>query len=176
MRAKEIFEKLNHYNDGTRTLFESIPVPEVNQALIDWNKYKHNGVLIGGCALSFYTRPRATMNVDVLFLTDDAIPKEVIGFKRTRPSAFQHNETHVEIELVTSQLVGISHELTQKVFDTSLISDNIKIASPTGLVALKLHRFSRQDQADIEQLVKIMTSIYKIGHCPKRPRFITRKY
>jgi hypothetical protein len=153
MRAKELFEKLNHYNDGTRTLFESIAVPEVNQALIDWNKHQHNGVLIGGCALSFYVRPRTTMDVDVLFLTDDSIPKEVSGFKRTRPSAFQHNKTHVEIELVTSLLIGISQELTQKVFDTAMISDNVKIASPSALVALKLHRFNRQDQADIEELM-----------------------
>jgi hypothetical protein len=93
------------------------------------------------------------MDVDVLFLTDDSIPKEVSGFKRTRPSAFQHNKTHVEIELVTSLLIGISQELTQKVFDTAMISDNVKIASPSALVALKLHRFNRQDQADIEELM-----------------------
>ena len=154
MRTKEIFEKLNRPNDGTRTLFESIAVPEVNQALQAWNKAYHSGVLIGGCALSYYVRPRATMDVDVLFLTKDDIPRQVEGFKRTRPSAFQHNKTHVEVEVVSPELIGISGSLTKMVFDTANTSNGIKIASPEGIVALKLGRFSRQDQADIESLMQ----------------------
>jgi hypothetical protein len=37
------------------------------------------------------------------------------------------------------------------------VSDGVRVASPQGLVALKLGRFSRQDQTDIETLLNIET-------------------
>lgn len=75
MRAAELFEKLNRINDGTRTLFESVAIPEVAYALKDWNANSDSdGVLIDGLALSYYARPRATTDIDILFLSLDKIP------------------------------------------------------------------------------------------------------
>jgi len=98
MRATKLFEKLNQINDGTRTLFESIAIPEV---------------------------------------------------------AFIHKETHVEVEVVVPKNINVSSEIADMVYRTAKVSNGIRIASPSGLVALKLHRNSPQDMADIINLTKI---------------------
>lgn len=154
MRFKELIDKLNKPNDGTRSLFESIAIPEVEKALQDWNNSNHSGVLIGGCAVGYYTRPRATTDIDILFLVKDDIPGLVSGFKRIRQGAFQHNATHVEIEVLSPNSINISHELVKKVFDTALVSNKVKIASPSSLVALKLQRLKSHDIGDIAELIK----------------------
>jgi hypothetical protein len=152
-RMKEIMEKMNKINDGTRSLMESIAIPEVVSALKDWIKNNDNGVLIGGNAISYYGKPRATTDVDILFLHKDDIPATVIGFKRTRAGAFQHNSTHVEVEVVTPESINISQELANKVFETSISTDGAKVASPSGLVALKLQRLKNNDIGDIVQMI-----------------------
>ncbi len=146
--------KMNQSNDGTRTLFESIVAYEVLKALENWASLKlENYVLIGGLALSFYVKPRMTQDIDMLFLTKEDIPKVLPNFKRTRPGAFQHNNTHVEVEVVVPQSINVDIKIVQKVFETSVISNDVRVASPSGIIALKLFRFSRQDQADIESLI-----------------------
>jgi hypothetical protein len=95
--------KCNTSNDGTRTLLESILVPEVAKAFKDWNSNTKDlkCVLIGRVALSYYVKPRTTTDADVLFLSSEDILSEVLGFKRHHNGAFQHNVTHVEIEVLT---------------------------------------------------------------------------
>lgn len=154
MRFKELIDKLNKPNDGSRTLFESIAIPEVEKALQDWNKINHSGILIGGCAVGYYTRPRATTDVDILFLSKEDIPGLVSGFKRTRLGAFQHNKTHVEIEVITPDFINVSDMLINKVFKDVQISNGIRIASPSSLVALKLQRLKSHDIGDIVELIK----------------------
>lgn len=154
LRFKEYIDKLNIVNDGTRSLMESIAIPEVENALKDWNKSNHLGVLIGGCAIGYYSRPRATTDVDILFLSKTDIPDNVSGFKRTRSGAFQHNKTHVEIEVVSPSDINISVSLVNKVFDTAIISDGVKIASSSALVALKLQRLKRHDIGDIVSMIE----------------------
>ena len=57
----------NFVNNGKRTLIESILVPEVAKAILDWqNEVPNVGVLIGGLALSYYVKPRST--IDGVFL------------------------------------------------------------------------------------------------------------
>ena len=147
-------EKMNDVNDGSRSLNESIISPEVLNALNDWiDNQESECVLIGGLALSFYIKPRYTMDVDILFLSKNDIPEKVEGFKRHRKSALQHNKTHVEIELITPEIINTTHGLIKKVFETSILRNGIRIASPSGIVALKLGRFNLQDQADIAALV-----------------------
>lgn len=156
MRAAELFEKLNRVNDGTRSLFESVAIPEVQLALKDWTSNTNSdGILIGGLALSYYARPRATTDVDILFLSRDQIPLYVEKFKKTRPSAFMHKETHVEVEVVAPENINVPLEIADMVYRTAKTSDGVKIASPNGLVALKLHRASPQDVADIINLTTI---------------------
>jgi hypothetical protein len=154
MRSPKIFEKMNYKNKGNRLLLESIPVPEVNNALNDWIYYSNEGILIGGCAVSFHGRPRMTMDVDILFLNADDIPKNVTNFKRIRQGSFQHNKTHVEIEVLSPSSINISQELAEMIFKTSVRSNNFTVASPSGIVALKLQRGSFRDKADIVDMIK----------------------
>jgi hypothetical protein len=144
----------NMYGNGKRTLFESVVAPEVLSALRDWKSASAGGVLIGGLALSKHTRPRYTQDVDFLFGTDAEIPDKVSGFRKTRSHAFQHNKTHVEIEMVTTDLVGVPIRVAAAVVSTALESDGLRYASAAGLVALKLFRLSAQDKADIIALIK----------------------
>jgi hypothetical protein len=149
-------------NDGTRTLSESALVPEVAKALSDWIAATNGtGVLIGGVALSFYIKPRYTQDVDLVFISDDAIPTAVRGFKKTRPHGFQHVETHVEIEAVTPSLIDASPELIAAVVDSAVPHGGIKIATPSGIVAIKLGRAcgrsisAQQDRVDISLLISL---------------------
>ena len=148
-------ENTNRPNDGSRTLLESILVPEVGLAFNDWvsNDIK-NCVLIGGLALSYYIKPRTTTDMDVLFIKSEDVPLSVNKFKKHRNLAFQHNLTHVEVEVLTPKSINVPTSVAQIVFNTAVVKNNIKIASPSGLVALKLFRFNRQDQADIENLIE----------------------
>jgi len=150
-----ILRDMSRGRDPNRTLVESILVPELITALRDWEINAGGGVLIGGIALSFYVPPRATQDLDFLFLSDSVLPKSVEGFTRTRDHAFQHNLTRVEIELVTPELVGnLPVDLAKHIILTAIPHEGIHIASPSGLVAAKLGRLSMQDRADIIALIK----------------------
>jgi hypothetical protein len=153
MRLRE-FTKMRTSNNGDRSLFESVMAPELIAALRDWVAQVPNGVVIGGLALSYHVRPRMTQDLDVLFLNASDVPDQVGGFKRIRPHAFQHNRTHVEVEVITPDFVNIPTALAARVIATATLSDGIKIASASGLVALKLFRLSLQDKADIVALIK----------------------
>lgn len=153
MRLREI-DKMHTANQGNRTLLESVMMPEVAAALRDWCRADPGGVLIGGLGLSYHVRPRMTQDIDFLFLSDGHIPEQVPGFKRLRAHAFQHNRTHVEIELVTPELVKVPKQVVDQVVATAITSDGVNVASASGLVALKLFRHSMQDQADIVALIK----------------------
>ena len=50
--------KMRTMNDGTRTLSESIMLPEVGDAIRDWVRSRGGGVLIGDAALCYHARPR----------------------------------------------------------------------------------------------------------------------
>lgn len=154
-------EVANHVNDGTRTLAQSVLVPEVLSALKDWasaTSTRLQVLLIGGLAVSHYVRPRATMDIDMLFLSASQVPHEVPGFKRVREHAFRHNTTHVEVEVLDTGFLKLPKNLFLALWqEVSKDESGFYIPSPTGLIALKLFRFSRQDQADIEALVNFAT-------------------
>lgn len=155
MKMRDI-TKMRTMNDAahTRTLYESVMLPEVIMALKDWAKVNAGGVLIGGVGLSYHIRPRMTQDLDFLFMNFGDIPEQVPGFKRHRQHAFQHNKTHVEVEVVAPENINVPREIAAAVFETSMFTNNLRVASESGLVALKLFRLSRQDEADIIALVK----------------------
>lgn len=162
MRLREIVDKCHTSNDGTRLLTESVISPEVLLALKDWIKNNQtNCVLIGGLALSYHGVPRYTQDVDVLYPNRYAIPVEIVGFKQHRGGAFQHNKTHVEVEVVSPEsFTTISSDLVQAVFITSKRVEGIQIASREGLIALKAEANRKgskhaQDIADIMHLLEI---------------------
>jgi len=155
MRYRDI-RGCNAENNGSRTLLESILVPEVDKAITDWkNNSRCHAVLIGGLALSYYVKPRYTTDADFLFMSAEQIPNSVSGFKRHRKLTFEHNETGVEIEVLTPNSINMSEELAQDIIDTAIEKDGFIIASREGLIATKLLRYSLQDQADIEELLKL---------------------
>jgi len=152
MKLRDLI-KMQKANDGSRSLFESVMVPELASVLQDWQTYVPNGVLIGGMGLSFHVKPRMTQDLDFLFLSDTEIPDQVSGFKRTRGHAFQHNKTHVEIEILTPEFIKVPRPVVEQIIKSATVSDGIKIASAAGMVASKLFRLSLQDKADIVALI-----------------------
>lgn len=154
MKIRDIVISRRKPNNGERALFESAISDHVVQAIKDWQYNSiEAGVLVGGMAFSYYAKPRYTEDVDVLFISKNKIPKNVDGFKRHREHAFEHKKTGVEIELLVSGHIPVPVEIIKKVIDTANLVDGIKIASPSGLVAMKLYRASYQDKSDIIQLI-----------------------
>lgn len=92
------------------------------------------------------------MDIDLIFT--GAVPDSIEGFKKIRPHAFEHISTGVEVGVFSASFLNIKSELIAKVRATAHLSDGLLIASPEGLIVLKLHRWSRQDQADIEAIWK----------------------
>lgn len=137
-------------------------VPEVQHALAAWVRSKvglEKGVLIGGLAMSFYSAPRATQDVDLLFISDSSIPGEVPGFKRHRPGAFQERETHVEVEVSTAKSFHLPPSVATKVIKTAVVHDGLKVASLEALVVLKLYgslspKRKFKDLGDVQLLVQ----------------------
>jgi hypothetical protein len=115
---------------------------------------KIDGVLIGGLAVSFYAKPRMTFDADFLYMSDSDLPLSIEGFKRTRPHSFSHKGTGIEFEVLTPEYLKVSKERVKKVFDTCVLSEGFKIASPEGLIVMKLGRWNRQDQADCEKVME----------------------
>lgn len=149
--------KFKWLNDGIRTLNESIVYPEVEQTLNDWKKYsntKETSVLVGGVALSFYLKPRPTEDLDLIFLSVDDIPDDIYGFKRSREHSFRHIITHVEVKVLDPDFLNKDIELFKIVFNNSILSDDIRVASPKCLIVLKLNRYIERDIADIADLIK----------------------
>jgi predicted nucleotidyltransferase len=155
------FRKLNENNNGNRNILESIPIPEIREAILDLIKDNFiDFVLIGGIALSYYVRPRSTMDIDILFLNNN-LPDKIFNFKKNRKHAFQHNKTHVEVETLDGKFLKIPEYVINFIFKNSITDKDfdIKIADPSGLIVSKLFRYSRQDQADIESILLYTDSI-----------------
>jgi hypothetical protein len=58
------------------------------------------------------------------------------------------------VEVVSPTTINISSELAKAVFDTAVENNGIRIASASGLAALKLQRLHAIDEADIIQLIQ----------------------
>jgi hypothetical protein len=135
---------------------------EVQQALGAWIRglvsIDNPGVLIGGLALGFYSKPRYTSDIDILFLSTDKVPKNVEGFRRHRHSAFEDVVNNVEVEVCTPSSINVPVSLAQRVSRTSVDHGGLRVASREGLIALKLfgaddRRRELQDLADIVGLL-----------------------
>jgi hypothetical protein len=146
--------KMQAINDGTRSLIESIMMPELIAALRDWAKSSSGGALIGGLGLSYHVRPRFTQDVDFLFLKTGDFPEVIPGFDRLTSDTFEHLRTRVQVNIVTPSARGIPKEIAEEIVRTATLSNRIRVASPSGLVASKLFRLSAQDKADIIALIK----------------------
>lgn len=131
-------------------------IPQVDTAFYDWinNVNNKNQVLIGGMAMVNYGSDRSTTDADFIFMTENDIPTYVNKFKKVRPHAFRHVSTHVEIETLSPEFLGLDKNLAEIVFRTSFDKKDYRIASPSSIVALKLDRLSMTDIKDISLLYK----------------------
>jgi hypothetical protein len=144
-------------NDGIRSIYESIIPKDVIVTLDDWKSSNtSNCVLIGCIALSYYIKPRYTEDIDLIFLTDEDIPLSVYKFRRNRKHSYEHIKTGVEVELITPEYINKDNSLFKNVFETSIESDGIQVASPLGLISLKLFRSktNERDRVDIIELCR----------------------
>lgn len=153
MRLKSVIDGFNTINDAqlSRPLLESIIAPGVITVVEDLIVADIPGIIIGDLALSFYGKPRYTDVVEVLFASDTDVPDTIPGFERIGGHEFQHISTQVKV--LTPQ-ADIPDGLVNQVINTALTSSGIRVASRSGLVALKLLYGGLQDKADIDQLIK----------------------
>lgn len=154
------FRDMRPYREQATSLTHVALVPEVQKTLLRWvaSVSSPNMVLIGGLAMSFYSPPRETIDVDLLFLTDQDIPEVVSGFRKHRKGAFEEHDTRVEVETTTPKSINIDIHLAKKVIETAVTHEGLKVASLSGLIALKLvsslvTKRSLRDLGDIQILV-----------------------
>ena len=148
--------KFNHPNDGTRSLFGSVLVVEVIEAIRDWRDATSSaGVLIGAVALCYYVKLRQTSDADFLFPLAEDIPAEVPGFKRASATTFVHQKTLIQIDVLVASAIGLTSELADAIVSAAIEVDGFKVGSREGLIAMKLGRFKLRDQADIAGLLQL---------------------
>lgn len=148
---------LSTANYGKNNVADTIVSDAVRKTLIRWcNATRNHGTIIGGIAFSFYARPRATMDIDTVFLQETDVPTEVSGFKKIRRHCFMDKISHVEVEVLTPAVINVSPDLVKKVIELSFVDKHgIHVASVASIIALKLGRCSGQDRADIINLMKL---------------------
>jgi hypothetical protein len=103
------------------------------------------------------------------------IPDHLEGFKRHRKGAFEHKQTGVEIEVLTPEYINMEKSVAEAIVKTAIEKDGVRIASVAGLIVLKLKRFSRQDQADIESLIKFKPDV-SLGEFDLPQELLSRFY
>ena len=161
MRLRKL-TKMQTVNDGTRSLIESIMSPEVIVALREWVRSTKSpatgeaaGVVIGGLGLSYHCKPRYTQEIDLLFLEPADVPHHVRGFTRTATGEFRHDRTQVEVHVAIPLSIEMPNEIADQIIRTATLSNGLRVATASALVALKLFGLRRvQDDADAVALIK----------------------
>jgi hypothetical protein len=140
---------------SSNRLFDRIMIPEVKEALQDWvSNTNSHGILIGALVVGLYSNPRTTTDVDIIFCDDSAIPISVVGFKRIREHAFEHQATGVEVEVLSPEYLKIPESMYNKVEKTASLKEGILVPSVSAIVALKMMRSLLRDLGDIERILK----------------------
>lgn len=138
-------------------LLNAALAPEVNKALQHWGQiedaYKE-GVLIGGIAVSMYSRARSTEDIDILYREESDVPDNLTGFRKFRAHSFRHNQTHVEVETLTPDFLRIPKSIVNQVFDTAVQVGTLRVASVEGIIALKLVSTRHKDLSDVITLLQ----------------------
>src|SRR5207248_51611 len=93
------------------------------------------GVLIAVTAPSFHVRPQMAQELDFLFLDATEIPGTVPGYTRINPMRFRHDRTGLEVNVVTTAAIHVPLEVAEEVARTAIMSDAVRVASESGLVA-----------------------------------------
>lgn len=154
--------KARYAAGGYRTLCEAVVGSEPLSALKDLARLAGDvgWVLIGGLAMSVYSRPRFTQDIDLLVASEADVQQlaknTASAFSHPRPHALEHRATGVEIELLTAGFLQQPPELVAQAIASAehqnLGQSTVPVVSPRYLAALKLQRASFMDMADIERL------------------------
>lgn len=117
-------EKMNYYNDSTRTLLESIININVLDALKDLINYNDISdiILIGGLAVSYYSKPYMSDDIDI-------IVRNKMIFNKF-PNNTHINGTKLDIYNLED------FNLNDEIFDNYVLSDKVKIMTPSYLMSL----------------------------------------
>ena len=125
--------------------------------------------LIGGVAMAFHAKPRFTKDIDLLVTTEalDEVASVLTteGYRRTGdPWTFKNTnltlhrflKVEQEDELAVDVLVAGSAEHRQMIEQADIAESktlgSVRVVRRKDLVRLKQARFSKLDQADIEEL------------------------
>ena len=144
---------------------------EFRKLIAGLDEHQIDYALCGGIAMAIYDRPRATIDIDLLILSDSldqvmaiatACGYTIRGLDKTfsngaieiRRVSKIHSETgqvlSLDLLLVTPQI--------QKVWDSRVQADwergKLSVVSREGLIRLKRLRGSLQDEADISGLLE----------------------
>lgn len=144
---------------------------ELNIIIKKLNEEKVDYALCGGLAVAIYGFVRATEDIDLLILLKDIVKiKNILlnnGYTiEANPMTFQSDKVKIERiikidqkkeDAISVDLLLVTPEI-EKVWDSiqTLIWNGMElsIVSKQGLIDLKKLRNSKQDQADIEYLMK----------------------
>lgn len=162
MKLYERTQWLNH--DGRKLLENAIVVPAIRRTLGDLVKATPPGCkwLLGGAlAVGVYSKSRTTMDVDILVSDKDAdtlARSAQLKFGPPEINNMKHRETGVKVDFVTPTTVSVPKRFFDAAFAGAELHkigrSEVAVLSPTWLVVFKLARFSRQDQADIESVLR----------------------
>lgn len=128
--------------------------------------------IIGGFALSAWTEPRTTKDVDMMVIMDndatwegllDAIRKRfhkrVFSQKGTQRTHIKEKLSFVmgeiEVDLINTRDFQLAEDAVKNALPIKVFGKPIKVASPEYLILLKLLPLSEQDAIDIKHLIKI---------------------
>jgi hypothetical protein len=130
--------------------------------------------LIGGVAMAFHTRPRFTKDIDILVKKSDlAIISGILKgagyhasappwtFKNTKLTLYRFLKVEKQDEMCIDVLVAATAR-HKAIIDKALIAESdslgsVRVVSKKDLIWLKEARFSKLDQADIENLKQEQT-------------------
>src|SRR5262245_48397427 len=148
-----------------------ISVQDLHQGLVHsaaaLDQFRLPYALIGGMATSYRSQPRFTKDIDLLLNIPKVVLPSLLEELGRRGLTFDHQATSqawTRQHMAVLSYRGIRIDwlkpvlpLYQHVIDRATIeswtNQPIKIATPEGLILLKLLAFRTQDQLDIENLV-----------------------
>jgi hypothetical protein len=148
----------NKQLDNIRNLFSALKIQSTfTEAFKILSLSFEPFVLVGGLSRSFYTSPRNTGDIDLLFDTEydlkNFLHRQKGNYKQIRPHSIIMKGS--EVDLLTSEFLGISSDIRNYVFETAKLSDlGVMVASKEAIILLKLQRLSPTDDNDIRALIE----------------------
>lgn len=109
--------------------------------------------VIGGVAVSAYSPPRTTQDVD--FLIPEAHASVAEEFGETTPVSGMHLQgVSVKVDGHDVDLMFLPDDLPEAILSAGPTVDGIRVLAPEALIALKLKAGRTKDSGDVVEMVK----------------------